>query len=234
MLACVGTIALLASACQQAPAPASQRFTLHFRVLADGQSDKPVAGARIAWHGQQLAQSGSDGRARATVQGQDGTLFRPTLQCPTGYRTPKTQPALRLRQVRPAAGGGKTAPLEIELHCRPRLRQLALIVRAQGAPSLPVIVDGERRGQTNAAGVAHLAFARPPHSRVRVHLDTSAHPKLHPQAPSRHFQLHDADQLAVFDQRFTPPPPKRRRTHRRRPRKQHRRHAPRHIPFRIR
>ena len=90
------------------------------------------------------------------------------------------------------------------------------MVHADGRAGLPVLVDGEVVGRTNARGVAHLALHRPSNTTFRVALDTSSRPRLRPRNPEVPFAVGDADDIFVFDQSFEQLRVRKRRRHRKR------------------
>jgi hypothetical protein len=67
---------------------------------------------------------------------------------------------------------------------------------------LPLLINGDRMGDTGVTGLAHIPVSLVPGTSLRVTLDTSADPRLRPVNPSRRFAIEDRDSLLVLDQAF--------------------------------
>lgn len=201
------------SACETPPPRPS------FEVTIDVHSDDgtALAGVALAAGDLALGKTGPDGRLTVTLHVADGTRLSVTQRCPDGFDPAAPGAPLVLRSFVGLDRRARGNRLVVSLVCRPRERTVAVVVRAAGHAGLPVLVDGEPVGRTNAAGVAHVAVRRPSNTRFRVALDTSSRPRLRPQNPEAPFVVAQADDLFVFDQRFEQR--KRRRRRRRRKRK---------------
>jgi hypothetical protein len=156
----------------------------------------------------ELGSTRADGQLQATLRGVEGQRVVLTVACPPGHRTLDPRRALQLQVPRPVAGAGQGATLALTVRCAPIERVAALVVRARGPGSagVPVRVGGEALAQTAADGTAHLLLTARARSALRVTLDTSGVPGLHPASPARTFEIGDDDRLLLFEQRFQLPP----------------------------
>src|SRR5262249_38589878 len=133
----------------------------------------PLSGARFWLAGRELGPTGDDGRATTTLLGRDDDELRVSVLCPNGYRSATEARMLRLQPTRALDASRRPAPLTLALQCIPERARAGLVVRARRgvAPvGVPVLVDDEVVGQTDAHGLAHVLLHGTPHSRVRVQL----------------------------------------------------------------
>jgi len=181
--------------------PSARQFPVTFRVTND--DGEPVAGARIAAGKAPLGRTTSSGTLNVKLAGTEGQMIPVTITCPDGYSSPEKPAELRLSRNRRLDSSGYLPSL-LEGRCLRTTRSIVLVVRAVGSPELPVLVDGEPSGTTNADGIAHLLVHAPRTVRaLTVALDTSAHQRLRPRDPSRKYELSGKDAVLVFDQPLT-------------------------------
>ena len=214
----------LAGAGCSAPQPAEHTYSV--RVSATADDGTPLEAVQVKLQGQRGA-SDTKGRWTARVAGREGQVIPVGFACPTGYEASSKTPILRLTNSRALGASVRTQELPIDVSCTRNMRDVVIVVDAQGGDGLPVLVDGQERAMTDANGNAHalLALAKST-ARVHVSLDTSRRPELRPQTPSRSFELTGVDAILLFEQQLSPPAASKKR----RPPKK----APRHIPYPLR
>lgn len=199
------TYAATLAACRE---PAVGAFPI--LVRADTGSNQPVEGVRVWAAGRDLGSTAAHGALRATLAGREGERIPLTVACPPAHRTDTPVRHVPLRRVK---RGSEPAPLDVSVRCEPTRRQVALVVRAEGARThaLPVEVQERRVGQTDASGVAHILIEDRPGTTLRVRVVTSEHPTLQPRDPVQTFRVADEDSVLLFAQVFVEARPKARR-----------------------
>jgi len=198
--ACFGA---MNSACgaQVGSRPQTDTFKVELRALNDDGA--PLAGAIWTTNGSALGETGIDGVLRLNLRGREGQSMRTALSCPEGYVAPDAVPEIRLAHARRISDKG-AQPVMIEVVCSRTARDIVLVMHAEHAPFLPLLVDGKLAGSTDADGNAHvlLRVDRSVH-KVDVAIDTSARPDLTPKSPARSFELDGRDGVLVFAESFT-------------------------------
>lgn len=184
-----------ASACE---APRVHSYPIALQARSDDVV--PLGGVRVLVDGTALGVTDAAGRLAAEISGTEGQNVALDVACPEGFRDPPRD-VLKLAGFRSAAN--EPARLVVSATCRPRRRHVAIVVDADGRASLPVLVDGVHRADTDEEGVSHLVVDGEPGSLLRVGLDTSTRPELLPRNPVRQFQLGDRDQVLLVSERFT-------------------------------
>ncbi len=199
----IGLTCALAACGEQAP----RRFGMHLH--AERATDMPLAGVHVWADGRDLGITNAAGRIVAELHGIEGTTVSLTIACPAGHRTDTPTRRVPLRSIEGA--NRALHPIEVDVRCEPELHRVALVVRAEAPnlPSLPIEVDNQKVGQTDASGVAHVLFEARPGSTLRVKLATSSRPNLEPRDPVQTFQVGDEDAILLFAQAFSSPAPKR-------------------------
>ncbi|HEX4473538.1 MAG TPA: hypothetical protein VH142_00600 [Polyangiaceae bacterium] len=188
-------LAAFASACG---APRVHSYAVALQARADDVA--PLGGVRVLVEGKAIGVTDADGRLATEISGTEGQNVALDVACPEGFRDPPRD-VLKLTGFRSV--GNEPARLVVSATCRPRRRHVAIVVDADGKASLPVLVDGVHRADTDEAGVSHLVVDGEPGSLLRVGLDTSTRPDLLPRNPVRQFQLGDRDQVVLVSEHFT-------------------------------
>lgn len=198
-------VALWLAACEGSGA-ASIPFSIDVRVRTD--VGDAVPGATVTLDSQTRGVSDATGALRVEIIGVVGQRVPVDVTCPAGYRQRASASEVVLRRANDRdAAVSSTATLDAE--CLPERRRGVLVVRAVGAPSLPVLLNGERIGDTGVSGIAHIPVDLAPGTVLRVTLDTSSAPKLRPVNPTQRFAIEDRDSVLVLDEAFAAAMPKR-------------------------
>jgi hypothetical protein len=186
------------TSCEGSPS-AARPYAVVFVVESDPGVRLPRT--HIFVDGKRVGESDSIGLLRTKIHGRSGNRLRIEHDCPEGHEAPSEPKILRLRKFEGVDRSGPLA-MEITLRCRPTKRLAAVVVRAKNGPGLPVLLDGESVARTNASGVAHLSIRGAAGSEYVIELDTTEHPRLLPQFPTRLITLPDADDIFVVNQSF--------------------------------
>ncbi|MDH5670973.1 MAG: hypothetical protein OEZ06_02430 [Myxococcales bacterium] len=194
LLSIVTTTITAAAACSRPSAPPAP-VQLTVEALTPG--GKAVAGVRLWADGRELGRTDASGRLSQKLAGR----VELTSACPAGYHGDSTARVLNSRS--PHQTKLAPEPITIRLRCEPLLHLAAVVVRAEGGPGLPVLIDGEPAAQTDAEGLVHLMLERPPGSSLRVAIDTTSEPSLRPQNPVQTFHLEQGDSILLFDQKLS-------------------------------
>ena len=178
--------------------PARARLLVSF--ITESDPGEPLPGVSVAVDAAPVASSAPNGLIQTVLTGRPGQKLAVHYDCPPGHRPEREAPGLQLPD-RPRPGS-EVGSLEMTLRCPPVLRTVAIAVRAGAGVGLPVLLDGKRVTQTDAAGVAHLRTEAKPGTELSVQLDTSKRPDLRPQSPARHFVVPDRREAFVLTQSF--------------------------------
>ncbi|MBW2465507.1 MAG: hypothetical protein JRH11_27925 [Deltaproteobacteria bacterium] len=193
---------LLLGACEDETPP--PRFRVTFRAEADGAA---LPGVRITADGQVLGATGDSGELGIEITGAEGQAMVIQAECPEGHRQPSQLPLLTLRAFQGLDPAAHARGIEMSIECPPAERHAVVVIRAldqddKPVANLPVNVRGHEVARTNDGGVAHLHYAVPPNSTLRVNLGTDEVENIRPQNPGRTFSIADADEIYVLDQSF--------------------------------
>ncbi|MDB4987211.1 MAG: hypothetical protein JWN04_2389 [Myxococcaceae bacterium] len=162
------------------------------RVLVADDEGHALSGIAVELDGMSATRTAADGTARISLSAHGPARARIGVSCDHEHR------AAAPRHV-PRASAGGTAKLDLSFVCRPRLRKLAVVVRAPGAQGLWLRADGEPVGRIESDGTLHATVMRAPDSELRLTIDTAELP-LTPRHPTRAVHVPDHDELIVFDQ----------------------------------
>jgi hypothetical protein len=212
-----GLLALLALACSGChwldALDDTKAKTLDMEVVFEVQKDGryPVAGALVSTASRSLGASDRDGRLLARLRGTAGERLALQVRCPSGYYTASAPESLAIRPVLSLAGA-EAQRLNVPIACEATERSIAILVRAETQPNLPVIARGQEVARTDADGLAHVLLAGTPGEELSVEIVTSAAPALRPQSPRRQFRIGNQDEVFVMHEKFSvrkPPAPRR-------------------------
>ena len=173
-----------------------------YEVVIHVESDPgvPLPGAIVSKSGKDIAKTGPDGRATITMAGNDGETSDFNVSCPVDFTSPVKPISVTIRRL----AGGNAKP-EYTTNCTPNVRKVVVAVRADGGPNLPITYLGKPVGKTDSAGAAHLLLAMKPGDQFQLGLDTTAPglERMRPESPAKVFVVKDADDIQVFDIKFT-------------------------------
>lgn len=188
---------LLASAalsgCPVAPPSEGARL---LRVVVRDDRGSALSNVPVEVEGLSATTTAADGSARVSLGLEGAPRARVAVICPAAYRPVEPRHVVRTRAL-------SSSTLELAFVCRPRLRTLAVVVRAIGGEGLVLRADGEALGQVAADGTLHVVLERPPGSELRLLLDT-ADRAVTPRNPARELRVADRDELIVFDEQLAP------------------------------
>ncbi|MBI3201365.1 MAG: hypothetical protein HYZ29_07460, partial [Myxococcales bacterium] len=93
---------------------------------------------------------------------------------------------------------------EYQVDCIKSSRTVVVAVRADSGANLPVMYMGKEAGRTDASGAAHVFLEVPPNQvfQLSIATDGDGAKDLRPQNPTATFEVKQADDVFVFDQKF--------------------------------
>jgi hypothetical protein len=192
---------LLTAGCGGATAPPPRDYGIDVHVAGD--DGRTVAGAVLYRGNEVLGETDAEGRLQLSVAGPEGQTVALRLACPSGYTKPKGALSVRLTRTR-RVGAAATEPQKVNAVCSKLTRTAVVVVRAPGGAELPISVNGQPAGRTNADGNAHVLVEV--HRNLRaldVELDTREQRQLVPANPKKLFELDGKDAVLLFDQALT-------------------------------
>ncbi|HET9929597.1 MAG TPA: hypothetical protein VFQ35_02870 [Polyangiaceae bacterium] len=166
------------------------------RLVVTNVPGEPLSGVAARIDGRSLGKTDEQGVLALTLRGRDGQRLNLHLECPPNHKPPKAP--LEVALFRYAAG---STP-ELTAVCEQETVAEAVVVRTPGARDVPLYARGERVGQTDAQGVAHLLLRGAPGENVDLAFDTSERPELRPASPSVRVTLANQDDVLLAEQRF--------------------------------
>lgn len=167
-----------------------------FRLLVTNVPGEPLAGVAARIDGRLLGKTDEHGAVALALRGRDGQRVNIHVECPPNHQAPKAP--LEVALFRYAAG---STP-ELTAVCAQERVAEAVVVRTPGAHDLPLYARGERIGETDAQGVAHLLLRGAPGENIDLSFDTSERPELRPVNPSVRVALGAQDDVVLAEQRF--------------------------------
>ena len=172
-----------------------------YPVVIQVESDpgKAVEGASILLGANKVASTDAAGKAELKLRGEEGEAIIFSVKCPDGHQNPKPI-AVTLRRI-----ADPTARPEYQLSCPPQTRTIAVAIRADEGPNLPVVYLGREIARTDASGAAHISLKMRPDEAFQIMLKTSATEEgrqLRPQDPVATFRMKHHDDVVTFNQEF--------------------------------
>lgn len=193
----VSSIALLLLSCavlSACPAASPSEGARLLRVVVRDDRGQALPDVPVEVEGLSATSTAADGSASISLGPTGAPRARVAVNCPAAYRAVEPRHVVRTRAL-------SSSTLELAFVCRPRLRTLAVVVRAVGGEGLVLRADGEALGEVAADGTLHVVLERPPESELRLMLDTGDRP-LTPRNPARELRVADRDELVVFDEQL--------------------------------
>lgn len=218
LISAVGLVAF--TACGSA---APERAPFSIQLSATSDDGEPLAGVSFTTNQKDMGTTPESGGFVVHLRGAEGSTLPLRATCPEGYESP---PAGSLKLTRVESLSGEVERLSFDAVCVRKVRDVVVVVHAENGADLPVTIDGEISGRTDAFGNAHVLV--PVDREVKslaVGLDTTERSRLRPQNPRRVFELEGKDAVALFHQPFSEEKV-------RRPARSVA-SAPRHVPYRM-
>ena len=173
-----------------------------FELLVKVESDpgRPLAGAVLVVNTRERGTTQADGRARLSFIGSEGDTFDLWVRCPEGYSSPSKPIAGSLRRI-----ADPSRLPQYDATCPPNQRSIVVAVRADNGANLPVMYLNKEVARTDASGAAHVFLPAKPGDSFELVLGTTerGNERLRPQNPSAPFVVRSADEVFLFEQRFT-------------------------------
>ncbi|HEX2881060.1 MAG TPA: hypothetical protein VHO25_16120, partial [Polyangiaceae bacterium] len=186
-------LAILLAACTStaATAPCPVQVTVSTEVGA------PVSGATLRVNDRDVGITNATGELHFASNAPEGSMLSLSVRCPSGFEAVGAPIPVALRRLTALAGSNAPPALRQRLLCR-STEQTSVVVISTDQPALLVLLDGTPRTTTNSDGIAHIALRGKPDTTFEITLDTSTHPELRPQSPSRHFTLGKTAEIVGF------------------------------------
>jgi hypothetical protein len=169
------------------------------RVQVRTSQGTGLSGAKVTVEEKAIGTTGSQGLVETRINGREGQAIRVNVDCPKGYRAMERPEAVRLAKTRSLGNSNEQPGTNVELICESELREVVVVVNAQGGSELPIRVGtlsaGATDGQGNAQFLVHLDREQ---SAVEIGIDTEARRELVPRNPSRTFNVGRNDAIIVY------------------------------------
>lgn len=193
--------ALLASACDPPAPPPMFRVTVEVR-----QDGAPVEHAHVSLGDRRMGDTNAAGMIRMEIPGSEGQQVPVVVQCPDGLRSPQQPLMVRLNSVTVLDRLAALRGIVQSVDCPPVDRTVGVVVRTGERPNMSIRWNGREVGRTDASGVAHLTFRAHNGTPIRLEINTSDNPRLHPANPTQLVTVADADDVQVWSQNFEEDP----------------------------
>lgn len=184
--------------------PQATRAAFPIVVSVVDDREEPLEGA-VFEAGGVRGTTDSAGLFKHSLPGVAGASLPVRMDCPAKHSLEGALLPLELRPFYAVGSEGALKTIEYRVSCLRKTRSVVLAVQAW--PGLPVAVNGQKAGVSDANGIVHLAFELPPESDLDVKLDTTDAPRLRPQNPTRSFHIQE-DEVLLFAQAFQEERPK--------------------------
>lgn len=192
--------ALLTAACGGGTELESSTLAFSADVLVTSDPGHGVLGVGLLQNGNSVATTNEEGRAHVSLRGNEGDTVNLTVQCPSGFQSPKESIVVSLRPL----SSGSRAP-SFTAQCAPLTRTVVVGIRAENGPNLPVTYLGKEVARTDGSGAAHVVLNVKANDPVTLGLDTKSNegrPRLRPENPTLTFVPKDRDDVVTLDQKF--------------------------------
>jgi hypothetical protein len=188
-------------ACARSTPTSSYGLAVH----VDGDPGHPLEGATVSYRGQSVGHTDPAGTLALAIRGSEGERVSLRVSCPDGFLSPDQPTEVVLHRL---AEAGRRP--EYDVRCPPITRRVALVVRADHGPHLPVLYLGKEVARTDESGAAHALVSVPANEDVEVTIGTGepGSERLRPQSPSMKFASSDQDDVKVLSVAFALEPEK--------------------------
>jgi hypothetical protein len=197
----IGIVAVLLAAsqfgCNLLKRPEPKPFEARVKVFGDPGT--PLKGADVWYKQKKVGVTDDAGLVNFRLKGAEGEVYDLTVKCPTGYQSPAKPVSVVLRNTSDPA----QRP-EYQVDCPKSSRAVVVAVRADSGPNLAVMYLGREVARTDVSGAAHVFLEVPPNQvfQLAISTDTDGAKDLRPQSPTATFEVKQADDVFVFDQKF--------------------------------
>jgi hypothetical protein len=164
-------------------------------VKVESSPGNPLANVAVVRDARVVGTTDERGRAALLLLGKEGDAVDLDVRCPGRSASPKR---LSLRLLRLSS---EKVP-EYHAECPPVLHHVEVRVVAPNGGVLPVLYDRRPITTTDANGVATFAIEATPRSQFSVTIDTTMHPEIVPQNPTKVFVVNDQDDTFVWEHHF--------------------------------
>ncbi|NOU26828.1 MAG: hypothetical protein HOO96_02885 [Polyangiaceae bacterium] len=174
-----------------------------FKVIVHVDSDPgfPLANQPIMFNDTEIKKTDVKGDAVIETRRPDGEVVTLTIKCP-----PDSAPPEPVRvTVRRTEGQALT---KFDRACRPLMRSIAVVVRADNGPNLPVMYLNNEVARTDASGAAHYAVRLRVNEPFTITLNTKGDDKLRPPNPSVPLIVGESDEVKLINIKFEREKPK--------------------------
>jgi hypothetical protein len=182
---------------------AGQRVDSSFplSVTVHKEGNQPVPGVRLYERNIVVGVTDSSGVAKVALEGVEGGSATLLVKCPESFTSPDKPIVVGLRHL----AQGSPLP-KFESQCVSLEHSVVVGIRAENGAHLPVRYLEKVVGETDEAGVAHVALQVTSKQPITLTLDTAQNGNLLPQNPTLTFSAPERDELVLFEQKFTVKP----------------------------
>lgn len=192
ILACAGVLTI---SCK----PITPKLRDQSAVVAlESDPGVPLAGGVVYVGERPVTRTEADGRAKVSLSGLEGDVFRLSVSCPEGHRAPA---AIEFDLLVQKNADGSLP--ELRARCPRTLRRAVVVMRAENGKDLPVVHLGRVVARTDASGAATFGLDVHPSEDVELTFDTTAAKKLVPHMPIVSFKAPERDDIVFVEQKFT-------------------------------
>ena len=199
----LASLAAFLTACSGVSAPPKPPLEVIVKVTSD--PGRPLPAADVLFGGKPIATTDDTGAAHLVLQGNEGDSYEVSIRCPPGFLSPSKTLSIPLHRL-----VDDKAP-EYEIACPPTKRNVVVAVRAENGGNLPVLFLGRAIGRTDPTGATTVLLKDlDADAAFSLTLDTTEKGAewLRPQSPVNAFTVKHADDVLVWDLRFTNDAPK--------------------------
>lgn len=164
-------------------------------VHVDSDPGQALSDLSIMFNDTEVKKTDAKGDALIETRRPDGEVVTLMVKCPAD-----SAPAEPVRvTVRRTEGQAIT---KFERACRPLMRSIAVVVRADNGPNLPVMYLNNEVARTDASGAAHYAVRLRVNEPFTITLNTKADDKLRPPNPSIPLIVGESDEVKLINIKF--------------------------------
>jgi hypothetical protein len=170
-------------------------------VHVDSDPGQALTDLPILFNDAEVKRTDAKGDALIETKRPDGEVVTLVVKCPADSATPEP---VRVT-VRRTEGQSIT---KFDRACRPQTRSIAVLVRAENGPNLPVMYLGKEVARTDSSGAAHYALKLKVGEPFTIGLSTNGNKddqKLRPPNPSVPLIVGEGDEVKLINIKFERP-----------------------------